>query len=315
MRIRSIKPEFWRSNDISALSVEDRLLFIGLWSYVDDNGVGVDKLSSITADLFADDLERDPSETFARVSRGLQHLSAAGRIVRYTLEKYDYLEIANWTKHQRIDRPNKPRLPHHNAEGAVIREGVASVSRDPSDWNRGTGEQGNRGTGTLSSHVASDDDGRSESEPEEEFSEDVIELCNHLASWIVRNGNRKPTVGKTWMQAIDRLIRIDEYTPDNIRQVIDWCQQDEFWQGNILSAGKLRKQFDQLKNRMFQERNRPAQHQHMTASQRRLQEGYEREQRILTGELSFDNTDNPYLQPRPPRQAIEGGTTWTNEPQ
>src|SRR5699024_6166012 len=51
----------------------------------------------------------------------------------------------------------------------------------------------------------------------------------------------------------------------------------------------------------------------MTASQRRLQEGYEREQRILNGELSFDNPDNPYLQPRQPRQAIEGGSSWTNK--
>ena len=40
MRIRSIKPEFWTSDDITALAVDDRLLFIGLWSYVDDNGVG-----------------------------------------------------------------------------------------------------------------------------------------------------------------------------------------------------------------------------------------------------------------------------------
>src|SRR5690625_2197127 len=49
----------------------------------------------------------------------------------------------------------------------------------------------------------------------------------------------------------------------------------------------------------------------MTASQRRLQEGYEREQRILSGELDFNNTDNPYMQPRPSR-AIEGGQSWTN---
>ena len=312
MRIRSIKPEFWRSSDISELSVEDRLLFIGLWSYVDDNGVGVDKLSSIAADLFADDLERDPRETFARVSRGLQHLSAAGRIVRYTVENYDYLEVVNWAKHQRIDRPNKPRLPHHDAKGAVIREGIASVSRESIDRNRGTEEQGNRGTDTLSSHVASDDDDQEKTEPE--FPDEVHQLAQHLADWIIRNGNRKPNIGKTWLQAIDRLIRIDGYTADQIRQVIDWCQQDEFWQGNILSAGKLRKQFDQLKNRMLQERNRQPQ-QHMTASQRRLQEGYEREQRILSGELNFDNSDNPYMQPRPPRQAIEGGTPWTPEQQ
>lgn len=285
MRIRSIKPEFWRSSDISALSVEDRLLFIGLWSYVDDNGVGIDKLSSIAADLFADDLERDPSETFARVSRGLQHLSEAGRIIRYTTDNRDYLEVINWTRHQRIDRPNKPRLPHHDAEGTVIREGVASVSRESSAWSRGTEEQGNRGTESLSSHVASDDDGQND---EPEFSEEVINLCEHLADWITRNGNRKPTIGKNWKQAIDRLIRIDGYTSDQIRQVINWSQQDEFWQGNILSAAKLRKQFDQLKNRMFQDQRRPTPpHQHMSASQRRLQEGYEREQAILNGEFNI----------------------------
>lgn len=144
MRIRSIKPEFWRSSDISELAIEDRLLFIGLWSYVDDNGVGLDKLSSITADLFADDLEQDPGETFARVSRGLQHLSASGRILRYTLENVDYLSVTNWTKHQRIDRPGKARLPQYDAELATIREGVASlpVNVSPGSGNRGTGDQG-----------------------------------------------------------------------------------------------------------------------------------------------------------------------------
>lgn len=146
MRIRSIKPEFWRSDDITSLGWEDRLIFIGLWSYVDDNGVGLDKLASITADLFAGDIERDSSETFARVSRGLQNLSEAGRIIRYTVEGKAFLEVVNWEKHQRIDKPNKARYPHHDAEFAVIRDTLATPSRESSDWNRGTGEQRNRGT-------------------------------------------------------------------------------------------------------------------------------------------------------------------------
>ena len=129
MRIRSIKPEFWRSEDIADLTVEDRLLFIGLWSYVDDNGVGIDRLADVCADLFALDLERDPPETFARVSRGLQNLSEAGRIVRYTVEGKSYLHITNWSKHQRIDKPNKARYPHPDAENATIREEAATPSR------------------------------------------------------------------------------------------------------------------------------------------------------------------------------------------
>lgn len=143
MRIRSIKPEFWRSSDISKLPIEDRLLFIGLWSYVDDNGVGIDKLAAISADLFADDIERDAPETFARVSRGLQNLSESNRIVRYTVDGAQYLSITNWGKHQRIDKPGKPRFPRHDAEDAEIRYTLATVSTTLAPV---TGEQGNRGT-------------------------------------------------------------------------------------------------------------------------------------------------------------------------
>jgi hypothetical protein len=116
MRIRSIKPEFWRSDDISCLAIEDRFLFIGLWSYVDDNGVGRDKLSSLCADLFAADLLHDSRETVARVSRGLQSLSDLGLITRYEVDGREYLYITNWPKHQKIDRPNVPRLPRPPAE-------------------------------------------------------------------------------------------------------------------------------------------------------------------------------------------------------
>ena len=148
MRIRSIKPEFWRSEDISSLEIPDRLLFIGLWSYVDDNGVGQDREALVAADLFADDLSRDPRETLARVSGGLERLSEAGRIVRYTVEGKSYLHISNWTKHQRIDKPNKARYPHPDAENATIREEVATPSRHPRETPApGTEEQGNRGTG------------------------------------------------------------------------------------------------------------------------------------------------------------------------
>lgn len=153
MRIRSIKPEFWRSQDISRLDVEDRLLFIGLWSYVDDNGVGEDRVPMIAADLFADDIERDPSETFARVSRGLANLSEGGQIVRYAVDGRDYFEVLRWKEHQRIDKPGKSRLPHHDAAGSVIatpsrhsRDILApgTGNREQGTGDQGTEEQGNR---------------------------------------------------------------------------------------------------------------------------------------------------------------------------
>ena len=147
MRIRSIKPEFWRSLDIAALSIEDRLLFVGLWSYVDDNGVGVDRVPIIAAELFADDLSRDPRETLARVSDGIGRLSERGLVQRYSDDSRDYLAVTNWDRHQRIDKPNKPRYPLPTSENVTIRETLARHSRDPRETPApGTGEQGNRGT-------------------------------------------------------------------------------------------------------------------------------------------------------------------------
>ncbi len=150
MRIRSIKPEFWRSDDIAALDLSTRLLFIGLWSYVDDNGVGVDRLSSITADLFAPDLARDPRDTFATVSRGLQKLSEASLITRYTVSGRDFLHISTWAKHQRIDKPAKERYSPPTCDDAIIRETLATPSRGPRETLApGAGEQGSRGAGDL----------------------------------------------------------------------------------------------------------------------------------------------------------------------
>ena len=284
MRIRSIKPEFWRSEDIADLAVEDRLLFIGLWSYVDDNGVGIDRLADVCADLFALDLERDPPETFARVSRGLQNLSEAGRIVRYTVEGKSYLHITNWSKHQRIDKPNKARYPHPDAENATIREEVATPSRHPRETPApGTEEQGNRGTGEQGTCDPADagplSDAASGTDATEATNPDAEALSHYLADRIRTNGNKVRTVGKRWHDAMDRLIRLDGYTPEQIRQVIDWSQGNEFWAPNILSAPKLREKFDTLKGQMLNERNRQASRP-QTAADRRLQVGAERHLRL-----------------------------------
>jgi len=145
MRIRSIKPEFWTSEDIAALEWPTRLLFIGLWSYVDDNGVGRDVEKLIRSSLFP--LEDNPRDTLATVSRGLQALYDGGQITRYTVDGKPYLYINAWESHQRIDRPAKARYPVPTCDDAIPRDTLATPSRHPRDWSRGTEEQGNRGAG------------------------------------------------------------------------------------------------------------------------------------------------------------------------
>jgi 5-bromo-4-chloroindolyl phosphate hydrolysis protein len=59
-----------------------------------------------------------------------------------------------------------------------------------------------------------------------------------------------------WVQEMDRLNRIGPpggtqgYSWQEIRQIIDFSQDDDFWRANILSASKLREKCVQLENQM-----------------------------------------------------------------
>ena len=123
-----------------------RLVFIGLWSYVDDNGVGRDVEKLIVADLFP--LEDDPRDTLATVSRSLARLSEGGQITRYTVEGKPYLYVNAWSKHQRIDKAAKSRYPLPTSDNTEPRETVATPSRDLREGSPiGEGEKGRRGEG------------------------------------------------------------------------------------------------------------------------------------------------------------------------
>ena len=158
MRIRSIKPEFWSSPDIAALSDSDRLLFIGLWSYADDHGRGRDDIALIVAALYPHDMVANPLDTVAKVRDGLARLSEADLILRYTVASRTYFLVTGWSKHQRVDKPKASRIPAPEEEGTTTfpqndanRETVATirdtVATPPDALAPGTGEQGNRGTG------------------------------------------------------------------------------------------------------------------------------------------------------------------------
>jgi hypothetical protein len=160
MRIRTIKPEFWRSDDVTALPFDLRLLFIGLWSYVDDNGVGVDDYRRIAADLFA--LEEDQVAIREFIRDGLATLSRRSLIVRYKINGTLLVYIPSWDEHQRVDKPGKPRYPRPpgdfdplTSQNGANPDHVETHSRDRRETVApGTGEQGNRGTGEQGKNPA-----------------------------------------------------------------------------------------------------------------------------------------------------------------
>lgn len=104
-RIRSIKPEFWASPQIMALTHSARLLFIGSWNWCDDAGNHPYDPMRLKAQVF-------PGDDVASESvRGmLQELSTNGLVEVYEVDSRRYFHITGWN-HQRIDKPQAPRFP------------------------------------------------------------------------------------------------------------------------------------------------------------------------------------------------------------
>jgi hypothetical protein len=88
----------------------------------------------------------------------------------------------------------------------------------------------------------------------DDYSDDVKELCDYLANKVKENRYRVGVVGVTWFRAADRLLRVDKVSVAEAKQVIDWCQQNEFWQGNIKSMSKFREKYDTLTSQMRRDR-------------------------------------------------------------
>ena len=81
------------------------------------------------------------------------------------------------------------------------------------------------------------------------FNEQTIEyqLSERLYKNILLNDSKakKPNLEK-WADYIDKLIRLDGRSIDEIEKVIDFSATDDFWKSNILSTKKLRDKFSQL---------------------------------------------------------------------
>jgi len=79
-------------------------------------------------------------------------------------------------------------------------------------------------------------------------SSEAIELANLLKGLILRNNPKAKTPAdiNKWAADIDRMQKIDHRTPEEIKFIIEFSQNDSFWCANILSTAKLRDKFDQL---------------------------------------------------------------------
>ena len=121
-RIRSIKPEFWTSEQVMNCSPTARLLFIGLWNFCDDGGNHVASTKTIKASVFpGDDI------VSSSIQGLLDELSSNGLIAFYSFENKDFLHVTGW-HHQKIEKPTYKHPAFNAGQPAIGRRPVVDSS-------------------------------------------------------------------------------------------------------------------------------------------------------------------------------------------
>lgn len=120
-RIRALKPEFFKDEDLATLSCEARLLYMGLWCFADKEGRLEYRPKYIKAEIFpydniniekflnvlsAPNIKDRPDKVFIRI---------------YTVNERKYIDIPEFSKHQSPHHTEKESvLPAFNGEVTVI---------------------------------------------------------------------------------------------------------------------------------------------------------------------------------------------------
>ena len=134
MRIRSVLPAFWSSEQVASVGVLPRLLFVGLWNYADDEGRGLDNPRLIRAALFA----LDDEITSKKVDAAMAELASARLVVRYEVQGKKLFAIPSFRRHQKPRRfvaSKLPAPPHwmveHEADTAWTDDRDSDGAADP----------------------------------------------------------------------------------------------------------------------------------------------------------------------------------------
>jgi len=143
-RIRTLKPETWTDEKFVQLSYPARLLFMGLWNFADDDG----RMECSPLRIKLQILPADPVD----ISELIGEIRGKKMVITYQVDDKEYLQIVNFSKHQKVDKrtpskfPSPPKVPAESPrvvptegngrEGKVVKQAAAEAAPDPL-WGAG----------------------------------------------------------------------------------------------------------------------------------------------------------------------------------
>jgi hypothetical protein len=146
MRIRTLKPEFWKHFHMAQLPPETRLLAIGLLNYADDEGYFRAHPALIRGELMP------YTEKSSHIPKMLEALQSIGFLTLYITDQGEPMgHVTNFLEHQRINRPTASK--HSRKTQPQLTETSVSAQLSLTDSSLLEREQGTgkgKGNGILS---------------------------------------------------------------------------------------------------------------------------------------------------------------------
>lgn len=213
-RIRTIKPEFWTSEQVVSCSIPARLLFIGLWNFCDDYGIHPRSLRRIKMEIFPGDYDMTLEvidELIGELENARGPGDKHGLVRRYDVDGHGYLQVTGWSRNQKIDRPtSRWPPPQEYCDSESDRRSIddqSTIARRSFDFHSPPEGKGREGKGSRKGKDGRDRQ-RSGDSPIDLLP--LVEAWNSLDSSIAKYGVRTGPIAKSVLAAWKRTERDSE---------------------------------------------------------------------------------------------------------
>lgn len=206
-RIRSIKPEFWKHEDLSALPESTHMLAGALLNYADDHGYFNANPALVKAECCP------LRETAVSIPESLRSLQEIGYIVLGTCPKgRRYGRIANFNEHQRVSHPSKSKISDTSITWDDSGKTPETFQNPPETFRPEQGkEQGTgKGAGKGNTHSSA--------------------VRDVFAYWQSVMGKHGAILTPKRDRVVTAALKLG-YTVDQIKSAIDGCKRSPFHMG------------------------------------------------------------------------------------
>lgn len=139
-----------------------------------------------------------------------------------TTNKYSVISISNWDSYQSTEQEvNINRTPSEQQ--------VNTINNDNNVNNENKKEKVSKRSRRVYEHDSV-----------------YFLLAEELFKQICQNQKIKEPDYQSWADDLRKMIEIDKRTEGQVRRMIQWSQENDFWSTNILSANKLRVKYDTM---------------------------------------------------------------------